>query len=221
MNIIKKTACRLLCDLRDELNIANLEHYIETKLDWRVVFYHTDKGDAMLRELDIDSDYANKVHGFCYKTDYAKCIFLDNSQDDAEKLRACVHEVGHILLGHLDSGKIQNKTQNEIDANIFVGYIFNSSKQDVARFKFANSKFFVVVATVLVMLLATYFAIAYQSGGTGNTPSTVGNKMVYITPTGTKYHAENCKFAGDGAYAVPLAQAKNDYAPCDYCNPDK
>lgn len=220
MNHIKKVARRFIRDLHGNVNISDITHYIETKLYWRVIYYNTQKGDEFLRDLDPKmSNFAEKENGFCYKTVYGKYIFLDYERSDEQKLMALLHEVGHILLGHLDSGKLQNKTQNEIDANEFVKTVLCPTKAD--QF-FGSSKKQICVSLIVIVVLvfvAAFNAIpddpAQSAPYSGNE-----NEIVYITPSGDKYHTANCRYAED-AIPISIERAKEHYAPCSYCNPDK
>ena len=47
-----------------------------------------------------------------------------------------------------------------------------------------------------------------------------GEKRVYITPSGKKYHLEGCDYLSEKAMAVSLADAqKAEYEACEYCKP--
>lgn len=225
MNSIKTAACQLLCDLQEDINLPDLVHYAETKLDWLVVYYNTEKGDALIRNFDPNlSNFDKKEDGFCYKTVYGKYIFLDNNQNPEQKLCALVHEIGHILLGHLDEGKIQNRTQNEVETNVFVKYVLFPKRLDMIRFQFSRKKIrvlSVVIAAVPISALSLAYFMPSGAPAIGHIPASTGNKTVYVTPSGSRYHAANCKFAGDGAIAIPLERAKESYAPCSYCNPNQ
>lgn len=222
MHHIKKVARQFIRDLHGNVNISDITHYIETKLYWRVIYYNTQKGDELLRDLDPKmSNFAEKESGFCYKTVYGKYIFLDYKRSDEQKLMALLHEVGHILLGHMDSGKLQNKTQNEIDANEFVKTVLCPTKTD--RF-FGSSKkqIWVSLAVIVVLFTVAAFMIPYAIPDDPAQPTTSENKSetVYVTPSGDKYHTANCRYAED-AIPISISKAKEHYAPCSYCNPDK
>lgn len=44
-------------------------------------------------------------------------------------------------------------------------------------------------------------------------------ELVYVTPTGKKYHRANCQHVGKTARAIPLQEAKAKYQPCSRCKP--
>lgn len=49
--------------------------------------------------------------------------------------------------------------------------------------------------------------------------ASVGDPIVYVTKSGTKYHLEGCSFLRGGGTAIPLTQAKAKYEPCSKCHP--
>lgn len=44
-------------------------------------------------------------------------------------------------------------------------------------------------------------------------------QTVYATKTGTKYHADGCKFLGKSKVPMKLKDAVKQYTPCSVCNP--
>lgn len=51
--------------------------------------------------------------------------------------------------------------------------------------------------------------------------TTLTKIIVYISPTGTKYHKEGCADLGKNKTALRLENAKKNYLPCKVCNPPK
>lgn len=45
--------------------------------------------------------------------------------------------------------------------------------------------------------------------------------IVYITPTGTKYHREDCSYTGSVRSMTIQAAEKSGYSPCSRCDPDR
>ena len=223
MNTIKTAACRLLCDLQRDISLPELIHYTETRLEWQVVYYNTEKGDALLETFDQKlSKFDKKERGFCYKTIYGKYIFIDNDQNTEQKLCTLIHEIGHILLGHLVDGKLQNPTQNNVDADVFVKYVLYPSRLDMIRFKLSRKAGWIMlpgITLVLALALFVSHSMTMDAPVSGYLPA--NTDTVYITPSGNKYHDENCRFAANGAIAIPIQQAAKHYAPCSYCNPNQ
>lgn len=46
-------------------------------------------------------------------------------------------------------------------------------------------------------------------------------EIVFVTPSGKKYHRENCKFLSKNAKPMSLEEARKKYEPCSTCDPPK
>lgn len=44
-------------------------------------------------------------------------------------------------------------------------------------------------------------------------------QTVYVTKSGTKYHADGCKFLAKSKAPMKLKDAVKQYTPCSVCNP--
>ncbi len=53
------------------------------------------------------------------------------------------------------------------------------------------------------------------------TPAADPNAIVYVTATGSKYHAKGCRYLRQSARAVALAKLPESLEPCSVCNPPK
>lgn len=46
--------------------------------------------------------------------------------------------------------------------------------------------------------------------------------VVYVTPSGAKYHREDCSYISENATSMTIAEAENaGYTPCSRCKPDE
>lgn len=230
MDKILKASCELLLAIHDDMNYVNLEHYITTKKNWKVILYHTKPGDDLLKRLSTNCDlfqYSRDNTGFAYRTQNINYIFIDGNLDELERLRVLVHEIGHIMLGHLETCQINagNRTQNEIDANTFVKYVLNPKKSDCIKYRILNFRVgifalaaFVICFNMGTFLLNTIFAnpdiepgIHIQAGN-----------IVYVTPSGNKYHTKDCRYIDETtAIELPIERACKNYAPCSVCKPNE
>ena len=52
-----------------------------------------------------------------------------------------------------------------------------------------------------------------QSGAT--------TEVVYVTKSGSKYHAEGCRYLRESCREISLEEARADYEPCQVCRPVK
>lgn len=51
------------------------------------------------------------------------------------------------------------------------------------------------------------------------TPEALAEQTVYATKSGTKYHADGCKFLSKSKVPMKLKDAVKKYTPCSICNP--
>lgn len=53
-----------------------------------------------------------------------------------------------------------------------------------------------------------------------NTAASAGpDTVVYVSPSGTKYHRRSCRLLGGSGRAVSLAEGRKDRSPCAVCDP--
>jgi len=45
--------------------------------------------------------------------------------------------------------------------------------------------------------------------------------IVFITKSGTKFHAEGCRYLSKSKIEVKLSEALKNHTPCSVCNPPK
>jgi endonuclease YncB( thermonuclease family) len=50
-------------------------------------------------------------------------------------------------------------------------------------------------------------------------PTVDARQLVYLTPSGSKYHTSGCRFVSATSRSMPLAEAKGQYQPCRVCKP--
>lgn len=227
MNKILKASCELLSAIHDEMNYVNVEHYITTKKNWKVILYHTKPGDDLLKRLSITCDlyqYARENTGFAYKTQNINYIFIDGNLDELERLRVLVHEIGHIMLGHLETCQInsRNRTQNEIDANTFVKYVLNPKKSDYIKYRILNLRVGILAIVAIAICVCIGIFILPKTGTNPVIRQKTGSNAVYITPSGEKYHTKDCRYIDDNtAVEIPIEKARENYAPCSVCRPNE
>lgn len=57
------------------------------------------------------------------------------------------------------------------------------------------------------------------SFASAQTELAAAESTVYITKSGTKYHAGGCRYLSKSKIAIPLSRAKAGYSPCSVCGP--
>ena len=98
-----------------------------------VEFNHlcNDKDVNVLAEALHLQEYVRTAKGFTYADNNYRIIFLHEDLSDTEKSLVLLHELGHIVLGHLSSNNIiGNDVVQEYEANEFSHYVANRSKLD-------------------------------------------------------------------------------------------
>lgn len=176
------------------------------------------------------ADIAKTSLAFTVSTARLKCVFIRIGVSDVEARQLLLHELSHILLGHLKYD-VSEKTdyvleRQEIEANLLVQEI----KQRVnIQPKKANAiKVFQVLALICaIAVLVCGFAENAHSENPKSEDSvsytvTVDystGEYIYITKSGEKYHKENCPhIKGRQTIEMTLEEAEQlGYEPCKSC----
>lgn len=203
--------------LKNKPELKNIISLIEKK-GFRVVFFNTDKGDIIVKAYKLEQQ-AKISRAFTYVSGNDRIMFIDNNVGTIEKLRAGLHEAGHIELGHFACKNTLDKQLMEAEAYSFMLEVLNPQKW------YASGIF--AILTVVVCLIGSY-AIHGILGHQSKTAECVetqsnfslGADYVYITRTGKKYHTQNCNYTKDKDCArIEREQADILFFPCDGCNP--
>lgn len=178
--------------------------------------------DKSCDEIKIYSlqDIAAKRDAFIY-SDNVRIVFIKKSLDEYTKLTHLLHEIGHIVLGHLDNEVLRAETK-EHEANAFAYYAFQGLPKMALSTK-------VLIATLAVLLCASLICNAillrktyYQTKPTFAVSDQNSNNEVnsfYVTPSGAKYHTKECQYAATGS-PVTKEYAASNYTPCGICKPE-
>ena len=137
-------------------------------------------------------------------------MFIDNTMHTNSKVYSLLHEIGHILLGHIGNGDIALKDNRilENEAEAFVYAVLNKKKP---------SRLTIALAIVNIGLIFILIAFCMPK----NVPTySSSSEYVYVTPSGTKYHTQNCIHAkSKESVMLEVTEAKKTYSPCSVCNP--
>lgn len=200
---MKKNKAVLLLkkDLHGQVTINTITRYLQQK-GFYVVFYSNDTENEFIKQNNLD-DYSKTVQAFTFVEGDTRIVFVNNSLSHENMLYSMLHETAHIVLGHLQEHACDERLA-EMQAEAFAYEILSSAK---GKNKMIGIGLFIVALLVSGLLFFNYF-----------TPHS--DNMVYITPTGAKYHRENCIFTKDkNCTAVTLSEAQKNYSPCSVCNP--
>jgi hypothetical protein len=76
---------------------------------------------------------------------------------------------------------------------------------------------------VLRVLGAALLAVAVvvPTGDVAAQPKTSGDRTVYVTRTGTKYHRGTCRHLARSKIAMSLQEAAKRYGACGTCRPPR
>lgn len=212
-NNMQATAKKLKKALKSEMTLVNAVKYAEN-IGYSVIFYDSIEDENLLR-YNL-SENAQQTTSFTYN-EFAKIIFISNCLSHHEKLHRLLHELGHILLQHIGNGNLYllDKDEAEAEAETFV-YLLMYKKKTIYK------QFIIIILIIFSLLLGMYIGYtahpnvlpAYEEQTQENAD------MVYITPSGKKYHKANCIYTKDkDCTGLPRSEAEKNYSPCLVCNP--
>lgn len=176
-----------------------------------------DESIAVLsKELELTPEILNQ-NAFVYQNNGVRLLFVQDHLTAEEKLYVMGHELGHIILGHLQNGG-RASVREEYEADEFMHYLLHpklgtSIWVSVLRHKLiAGLIVGVAMAAALVGGILGYISV--QSRYSGD---------LYITPSGQKYHRANCSVIKNSAHSRRMTVEEyqsGDYEPCKLCVPD-
>ncbi len=221
---IRKKAKFLLKQTKGKTDFVSIEQFLKT-IGYTIVFFNTPIGDQELERFEIPKSSITAPAFTC--SFVGKVIFIDNEISADDKNYLLYHEVGHILLNHIDYDRIDTKNNYlmEFEADTFAHLIVNPPKTNKAIFFMA----FLLILTASVSFYAdrvtapdfiqdTLPAIN-QTSPIIQQPTEHNTALVCVTRTGKKYHKETCRYIKNGYIKISLTDAEKLYSPCSVCNP--
>lgn len=201
-------------------DFISAKKYIE-KLGYNVILYNTPCGDEKLIQYNC-VDIAKNHRAFT-QCGVPKTIFINNNASLEDKRYLLLHEIGHILLGHIGDGYgyARNSILIDIEANAFVN----------ALLEYKEINYLPILCVVMILTAGIVVNIAFRHDNSTPTytvpTNTVDTDMsdnqtdiVYITRTGTKYHRADCRYTKDkDCIAVSKSEAEQNHTPCKICKP--
>lgn len=248
MNNFSKTLIKFITSVKNDITFENVAKYLN-KHGVEIIFADTPNGDKRISELNI----ANIVKGHKAITVFkknTKCIVISNEISSENKLHMLLHELSHILLGHINTDYYNAVDSVKIDneAEAFTYQLLHTNKLKYVIYKLIKNKT-TIISSIVMGVLISVFAVNYTTKERDkiDVPKTVVSEIaeihsdttptpqntdlvnadttgkVYITPTGTKYHKYNCHTIDKNtAIEISIDKAKKShYEPCKICNPDK
>lgn len=217
---------------QNKLTFVNVEKVLN-KIGYSVVFFDTPDGDKEIERYELAKE-AKKLKSFTYaKT--AHIVFINDVLHSDDKLYLALHELGHIILGHVGDGKLttRNSILVDIEADNFAYSIIYPPKRNL----------YYVLAATIVLLIFTLFGASYvynpnkpvqnepvqvQAISTQNSAQSDTSQSeppisdaVYVTSSGKKFHRADCMYVKNKNNVTHLERdtATRLYEPCSVCNP--
>ncbi len=211
----------------NKLTFVNVEKILN-KLGYSVVFFNTPDGDKEIERYEL-AEEAEKLKSFTYaKT--ARIVFINDDLHSDDKLYLSLHELGHIILGHVGDGKLttRNSILVDIEADNFAYSIMYPPKRNL----------YYVLAATIALLIFTLFGVSYvynpnkpvqvQAISTQNLVQSDTSQSnlalsdaVYVTSSGKKFHRADCMYVKNKNNVTHFERdtATRLYEPCSVCNP--
>ena len=240
---IKIEALRFLYRFSNKLNYENLRHYIHNHTKIKIKSYQEDP--ELIKEIIPDEN----TPGFIFYGNQTCYIFIDENNSETEQTETLLHEFCHFIkhsyrLSYLE----QPVKRNELEAENFVYYVARYHKVCYPLFRFIKH-FFCWLGWALLIFLLWYMSQSSKNAVsttttvpttssvkvseskrtesdseniTANITETIPNDtVVYVTPTGKKYHRADCQYVNPNtATELTIEEAQNEYSPCKRCDPD-
>lgn len=176
-----------------------------------------DKSEAisvLSQELGLSTQIMAQ-DAFLVHNNRIQLMFVRDSLAVDEKLIAMVHELGHILCGHMRDGCHLPTITEEYEANEFTHYALNPplySRFAVVILRHKKLSLFIAAALLILMLGG---AVTQQALVRANYYGDY-----YVTQSGNKYHLSTCYILKN---KVGVRRLTNDeyesgaYEPCSVC----
>lgn len=203
------------------LTFVNVENILQS-LGYSVVLFNTYPGDMELERYELE-DKKGKLKAFTYSKT-AHIIFVDANLHADDRLYLLLHELGHIVLGHVGDGKLVTRNQIliDIEADSFAYSIIRNDKRSWLYVLLSAVIIYALLITAVyinarIVPVHTYTKVVTQTQPQATEQNT---DTVFVTPTGKKYHKQNCMYSrGKNLTELTRTQAENIYTPCSVCNP--
>lgn len=201
---------------RGDITVPNIIKFLEHR-GYSVVFFNTEKGDALLASYNITMEDTS-AFTVCGTT---KTVFVDDLLHTNDKLYALLHECGHVVLEHIGRNQLrmQDERRTENEAEAFAYKVLNYSPPKTMRNTLLSVLASVLIIACTTLVCSRLFAAPAPSSVV-QTSSSFSDEIVYVTPTGAKYHRESCYYAKHhNSSRMYKSEAEKTRTPCSMCNP--
>lgn len=218
-------------DLKRNLDFESVEKYLN-KIGYIVLFYDESESSEIIQKYDL-VEYSKSCNAFTINDEHIKVVFINTKLSSQDMLYAVLHEVGHILLKHLDCRTVTaNRNLQEIEADAFVYEVL----------KYTDRRYIFLLLIACMAMLGIFIGTIITNDADNTIPQpTVSIKetvatsvptaaptiaaenqsdIVYVTPSGTKYHRSDCRYVKNkNCSTYTRAEAEKKYSACSVCRP--
>ena len=219
---IKQKAVEFMSSFSKAPSLSELETVIE-KNNWMIIYYdiNGDDEEGTLSSIQLQ-DRARGVRAFASTTKSIKIVCILKNLRKEQKRRCLLHEWGHITLGH-DLSNLSE--EDDMEADQFADECIHFFDQLKRRKLIAliSAAIVCLAAAIIIPITANQPAAAPVDGATYEETAASNLKptdLVYVTPTGERYHLKDCQYVAhnDRATAITLEKAQEDgKTPCKVC----
>ncbi len=180
-------------------------------------FDPNDKSEAislLSQELGLSAQIMAQ-DAFVVENNRIRLMFVRDSLTVDEKLIAMVHELGHILCGHMRDGSHLPSITEEYQANEFTHYVLNPtilSRIEITLLRHTKLSL-IIFAALLLLILGSVATQQVQVRA-----SYYGD--YYVTQSGNKYHVATCYIIKNKVGVRHLTTEEYEsgaYEPCSVC----
>lgn len=212
---------------KNNLTFINVEKVLNS-FGYSVVFFNTPDGDEEIQRYELEEE-AETLKSFVY-AETAHIVFINDELPADDKLYLSLHELGHIILGHVGDGKLNTRNSILIDIeadNFAYSIIYPSKKTDlynlIASFVLSASIIFGACYVCNQSKSESVPVIGIQDyvppeATQSHSPQ---SDAVYVTSSGKKFHRADCRYVKNKTNVTELERdtAESMYEPCSVCNP--
>ncbi len=183
-------------------------------LNCEVIDLDPDSPDILISRLALP-ETVTAQDAFVYRNRDMCLVFVNEQLEVEERVYAFSHELGHILLGHLENSAYVSGVRQEYEASEFVHYLLNPPLSVRLRAVLSGHRRLVLgicAALLCVMLgLGIWQHTRVQDSFFGE---------YYVTRSGTRYHVKDCIMIRNKTNVRRLTKEEvSKYQPCSICMP--
>lgn len=159
---VEKEALQFAKNFKEELTFTDLRKHLEQKINYKLLFLDTELAQAELVRLNVKIPRNEKSIAISSAT--GKIIFMKSNLGEDDKIQCLLHEIGHIILGHLNiPSRELNREKAERDAELFSYIVLANVKRRSAT---PNKKLLVImtlVTTAAIVIAALASIVLYRN----------------------------------------------------------